>query len=91
MLLPSSNIPHGQSRVTTIPDPMARLKPPHVPDKPVPVFAAGDLALLEHACAGRSFQQRPDVTIIAVLAATGIRLSQLAGIRIVRLLRKGTS
>jgi integrase len=41
-----------------IPDPMAGLRPPHVPDKPVPVFADGDLRRLERACAGRSFQQR---------------------------------
>ena len=64
-----------------IPDPMARLRPPHVPDKPVPVFADGDLPRLERACAGRSFQQRRDTAIIAVLAATGIRLAELAGIR----------
>ena len=36
-----------------IPDPMAGLRPPHVPGKPVPVFAADDLARLERACAGR--------------------------------------
>jgi integrase len=64
-----------------IPDPMAGLRPPHVPDKPVPVFADGDLARLERACAGRSFQQRRDAAVIAVFAATGIRLSELAGIR----------
>ena len=64
-----------------IPDPMAGLRPPHVPDKPVPVFADGDLARLERACAGRSFQQRRDAAMIAVFAATGIRLSELAGIR----------
>ena len=64
-----------------IPDPMAGLRPPHVPDKPVPVFADGDLPRLERACAGRSFQQRRDTAIIAVLAATGIRLAELAGIR----------
>ena len=64
-----------------IPDPMARLRPPHVPDKPVPVFADGDLPQLERACAGRSFQQRRDAAVIAVFAATGIRLSELAGIR----------
>ena len=64
-----------------IPDPMARLRPPHVPDKPVPVFADGDLPRLERACAGRSFQQRRDAAVIAVFAATGIRLSELAGIR----------
>ncbi len=64
-----------------IPDPMAGLRPPHVPDKPVPVFADGDLARLERACAGRSFQQCRDAAVIAVFAATGIRLSELAGIR----------
>ncbi len=64
-----------------IPDPMAGLKPPGVPDKPVPVFAAGDLPRLERACAGRSFQQRRDAAVIAVFRTTGIRLSELAGIR----------
>ena len=64
-----------------IPDPVAGLRPPHVPDKPVPVFADGDLPRLERACAGRSFQQRRDAAVIAVFAATGIRLSELAGIR----------
>ena len=64
-----------------IPDPMAGLRPPHVPDKPVPVFADGDLARLNRACAGRSHQQRRDAAVIAVFAATGIRLSELAGIR----------
>ena len=60
---------------------MAGLRPPHVPDKPVPVFADGDLSRLERACAGRSFQQRRDAAIIAVFTATGIRRSELAGIR----------
>ncbi len=64
-----------------IPDPMAGLRLPHVPDKPVPVFADGDLARLKRACVGRSFQQRRDAAVIAVFAATGIRLSELAGIR----------
>ena len=61
-------------------DPMAGLRPPHVPGRPVPVFAGGDLPRLERACAGRSFQQRRDAAMIAVFAATGIRLSELAGI-----------
>ena len=64
-----------------IPDPMAGLRLPHVPDKPVPVFADGDLPRLQRACAGRSFQQRRDAAVIAVFAATGIRLAELAGIR----------
>jgi integrase/recombinase XerD len=36
-----------------VPDPMAGLTPPRVPDKPVPVFTAGELPQLERACAGR--------------------------------------
>src|SRR5271169_6128565 len=64
-----------------IPDPMAGLKPPRVPDKPVPVFAAGDLPRLERACAGRAFAERRDAALIAVFQATGMRLSELAGIR----------
>ena len=61
-----------------IPDPMAGPRPPHVPESPVPVFAAGDLRGLERTCTGRSFQQRRDAAVIAVFAATGIRLSELA-------------
>jgi hypothetical protein len=49
-----------------IPDLMAGLRPPHVPEKPVPVFAADDLARLERACAGRGFQNRRDAAVIAV-------------------------
>ena len=64
-----------------IPDPMAGLRPPHVPGTPVPVFAVDDLARLERACAGRSFKQRRDAAMIAVFRATGMRLSELAGIR----------
>ncbi len=62
-------------------DPMATLRPPAVPGKPVPVFTSEELLQLERACAGRSFQQRRDAALIAVLKATGIRLSELAGIR----------
>ena len=64
-----------------MPDPMAGLRPPVVPDKPVPVFTADELRLLERSCAGRGFQERRDAAAIAVFRATGMRLSELAGIR----------
>ena len=64
-----------------LPDPMAGLVPPRVPAKLVPVFTSGELARLEQACAGRSFTQRRDTAVIMVLTATGIRLSELAGLR----------
>jgi integrase/recombinase XerD len=63
------------------PDPMARLRPPKVTDKLIPVFTSGELSRLEKACAGRGFAQRRDAAIIAVFRATGIRLAELAGIR----------
>jgi len=64
-----------------LPDPMARLQPPRVSQKLVPVFTSQELRRLEQACAGRSFAQRRDTAIIAVFTATGIRLSELAGLR----------
>ena len=64
-----------------IPDPMAGLRPPRAPDKPVPVFAAEDLHKLERACAGRAFAERRDAAVIAVFRESGMRLSELAGIR----------
>jgi integrase/recombinase XerD len=61
-------------------DPMARLRPPRVTEKLIPVFTSGELSKLEKACAGRSFAQRRDFAVIAVFRATGVRLSELAGI-----------
>jgi integrase/recombinase XerD len=64
-----------------LPDPMAGLRPPGVAGKLVPIFTGAELTLLEHACAGRGFAERRDAAVIAVLRASGIRLSELAGIR----------
>jgi integrase/recombinase XerD len=64
-----------------LPDPMTGLHPPRVEGRLVPVFADGELARLERACAGRGFAERRDAAIIAVLQASGIRLSELAGVR----------
>ena len=63
-----------------LPDPMARLSPPRVTEKLIPVFTSVELSKLEKACAGRAFAQRRDLAIIAVFRATGVRLSELAGI-----------
>jgi site-specific recombinase XerD len=64
-----------------MPDPMAGLSPPKVTTGLVPVFTGAELARLERACAGRGFAERRDAAIIAVLRASGIRLSELADIR----------
>ena len=64
-----------------IADPMAGLRAPKVADKPVPFFTSVELSKLEKACQGSTFAQRRDAAILAVFRATGIRLSELAGIR----------
>ena len=64
-----------------LPDPMARPRAPKVNVTAVPVFTSVELSELEKACQGRSFAARRDAAIIAVFTATGIRLSELAGIR----------
>jgi integrase/recombinase XerD len=64
-----------------IPDPMARLRAPKVTEKLVPVFTSGELSALEGTCQGRTFAQRRDAAVIAVLKASGMRAGELAGIR----------
>ena len=55
--------------------------PPKVSDKPVPFFSSVELSKLEQACQGNSFEHRRDAAILAVFLSTGIRLTELAGIR----------
>jgi integrase/recombinase XerD len=64
-----------------VPDPMARLRPPRLAARRVPSFTSDELSRLGRACRGSSFEDRRDAAIIAVLLATGVRASELAGIR----------
>jgi integrase/recombinase XerC len=45
-------------------DPMARMKPPLVPAKPVPIVPADGLKRLFAACAGASFEARRDTALV---------------------------
>jgi integrase/recombinase XerD len=60
---------------------MARLRAPAVAVREVPVFTSVELSELDKTCQGKSFAARRDAAIIAVFSATGIRLSELAGVR----------
>ena len=62
-----------------LPDPMTRLRAPKVTEKLVPVFTSEELSALAKTCQGRSFAQRRDTAIIAVLTATGIRAGSWPG------------
>jgi hypothetical protein len=51
------------------------MKPPAVPEQPVPVLPDNALQRLLAACAGKGFEQRRDTAIVMVLIDAGPRLS----------------
>jgi integrase/recombinase XerD len=60
---------------------MGKLRPPNVTDKAVPFFSSVELSKLARCCRGNSFEDRRDAAVLAVLLASGIRVSELAAIR----------
>jgi integrase/recombinase XerD len=63
-----------------LPNPMAKLKPPKVGEKVVPIFTEDELAQLSKSSNGKTFIDRRDKALIELFKATGIRLSEMAGI-----------
>jgi site-specific recombinase XerD len=63
-------------------NPMARLKPPAVPEQPVPVLDEAALHRLLDACAGRDFEARRDTALILVLLDAGPRRAEVAAMRL---------
>jgi hypothetical protein len=55
--------------------PMARMKPPIVPDQPVPVVPEDGLRRLLGACAGKEFEARRDTAIVMFLRSSGLSFS----------------
>jgi site-specific recombinase XerD len=79
--------------------PMARMKPPHVPDQPAPITSVDFIKKVLAGCAGKDFVNRRDEAIIRLIWDTGGRLSEIANIdmerdldlqrRVVNVLGKG--
>jgi site-specific recombinase XerD len=78
--------------------PMERMRPPAVPESPVPVIPELDLRKLLRACEGSGFAERRDYAIVRLAIDTGLRRAELAGIclddldlegQIVRVVGKG--
>jgi site-specific recombinase XerD len=65
-----------------IPNPMRRLKPPRVPEDPVPVVDDEALRRLFETCEGRSFEERRDTAILYLFLDAGPRLEELSEIRV---------
>ena len=62
--------------------PMERMRPPKVPEQPVPVLSAEQLQALLSGCSGRGFAKRRDAALLTVFIDTGARLAEVAGLTI---------
>jgi len=62
--------------------PMAKMKPPRVPEQPPEVLSEDDMHKLFKACDGRSFEERRDTAILRLLLDTGLRRGELAGLKL---------
>jgi site-specific recombinase XerD len=63
--------------------PMAKMRPPIVPDQPVPVIPDDGLRRLLAACAGKGFEARRDTAMIMLLLDTGARRAELVDLKLV--------
>ena len=63
-------------------DPMARTRPPKVPESPVEVLREAELKALMRTCEpGSSFGDRRDAALLRILIDTGVRRGELVGLR----------
>jgi site-specific recombinase XerD len=65
-----------------IPSPMAKMRPPTVPEQPVPVLGEQQLRTLFAVCAGKDFDARRDTALLMMLLDAGPRRSELLGMRL---------
>lgn len=62
--------------------PMELMKPPRVPDSPVPVVDPADFRRLLRVVEGRDFRGRRDTALLLTLFDTGIRAGELVGMKV---------
>src|SRR5215218_1342989 len=63
-------------------NPMAKMKPPIIPEQPVPVVPEDGLRRLLASCAGKSFEDRRDTALILLLVDVGPRRAELMGLTV---------
>ena len=56
--------------------PMDKMRPPKVPDKPVPILSEDQVRAILATCAAQTFEARRDAAIITLLYDTGGRLAE---------------
>jgi site-specific recombinase XerD len=62
--------------------PMEKMRPPRVPDTPVPVVGMADFRKLLRTAEGTDFRNRRDMAVMLMLFDTGIRAGELVGMRL---------
>lgn len=62
--------------------PMARMKKPRIPGKPIPVLADEQIKALLDTCKGTEFEDRRDAAILRLFIDTGARLSEVASLKV---------
>jgi site-specific recombinase XerD len=67
--------------------PMAGMSPPTIPERPVPVYERDELRALLRATEGTGFEARRDHALVRMFIATGVRLGEMAGMRLDSLAR----
>jgi site-specific recombinase XerD len=60
--------------------PMAKMRPPIVPDEPPPVLTDDEQKRLLQTCDGSSFEDRRDAAILRTFMGTGARLAEVTGL-----------
>jgi site-specific recombinase XerD len=61
--------------------PMAKMRPPKIPEAPPAILRQDDLKRLLAACSGPRLEDRRDEAIIRIFIGTGARLAEVAGLR----------
>lgn len=60
--------------------PMAKMRPPAIPETPPAVLTEAQLAKLLRACDGKSYDERRDTAFVRLFIDTGMRRAELAGL-----------
>jgi integrase/recombinase XerC len=63
-----------------MPNPMAKMRPPVVPEPETRVLRQEEIKALRKACDGRDFMARRDLAIVSLFLDTGMRRAEMAGI-----------
>ena len=60
---------------------MVKMRPPVIPEQPVPVLSDDQVRRLLAACSGKDFRDRRDAAIIGLFLGAGMRLEGMGGLR----------